>query len=162
MTLLTGTVALAGTVAIWWTYFRRSERVTRRSAVENVDSARTSRYATYSLMLMVAGLIAISVGDELVLAHPTSHTNLATNIMLYGGPALFFFSQGWYMRTVMGDLPRSRPIGVVALVIVGAATLPTPSFVAAIGATCILVGIGFDDARRAELEEAPVNRTKDF
>jgi low temperature requirement protein LtrA len=111
---------------------------------------------------MVAGLIAISVGDELVLAHPTSHTNLATNIMLYGGPALFFFSQGWYMRTVMGDLPRSRPIGVVALVIVGAATLPTPSFVAAIGATCILVGIGFDDARRAELEEAPVNRTKDF
>jgi low temperature requirement protein LtrA len=161
MTLLTGTVALAGTVAIWWAYFRRSERVTRRSAVENVDPARTSGYATYSLMLMVAGLIAISVGDELVLAHSTSHTNLATNIMLYGGPALFFFSQGWYMRAVTGNLPRSRPIGVVALVIVGAATLPTPSFVAAIGATSILVGIAIADALRAEVEETPVNRTAD-
>jgi low temperature requirement protein LtrA len=162
MTLLTGTTALVGTVAIWWAYFRRSERVARRLAAENANPARTSRYATYTLMLMVAGLIAIAVGDDLVLAHPTSHTNLATNATLYGGPALFFFSQGWYMRAVTGHLPRSRPIGVVALVIVGIATLPTPSFVAAIGATCILVGIGVDDARRAELEEAPADRTTDF
>ena len=162
MTLLTGTVALAGTIAIWWTYFRRSERVAWRLAAENVDPARTSRYATYSLMLMVAGLIAVAVGDELVLARPTSHTNLATNAMLYGGPALYFGSQARYMRSVVHDSPRTRLIGVVALIIVGAATLPAPSFVAGIGAASILVGIAIADARRAEGEQAPADRTKDF
>ncbi|MDG4798104.1 low temperature requirement protein A [Micromonospora sp. WMMD1082] len=154
ITLLTGTVALAGTVAIWWAYFRRSEAAARRQAEQDADPTRASRYATNGLMLMVAGLISIAVGDELVIAHPTEQTTVATNAALYAGPALFLTAQLWFARSVARELPPSRLVGLIALAIVGTATLRAPSFVAGIGSTAVLVGVAIADGRRARAEEA--------
>lgn len=46
MTLLTGTVALAGTVPVRWAYFRRSEGAARRLAGEDADPTHTGRCTT--------------------------------------------------------------------------------------------------------------------
>ncbi|KXF49175.1 hypothetical protein AXA44_26140 [Rhodococcus sp. SC4] len=154
MTLFTGVVALIGTIALWWVYFRRSERVAVRQAVADRDPVKISRYATNTLLVMVAGLLAIAVGDELVIAHPTGHADATTNALLFGGPFLFFAAQSWYMRVVMGDVPLSRPVALVVLVALAVATLPAPLYVAGCAALAVVLGVAIADGRRAAAEEA--------
>ncbi|QDQ95065.1 low temperature requirement protein A [Rhodococcus sp. WB9] len=154
MTLFTGAVAVIGTIALWWAYFRRSERAAVSQAVTNRDPVRIGHHATNALLVMVAGLLAIAVGDELVIAHPTGHTNAATNALLFGGPFLFFAAQSWYMRMVMNDVPVSRPIALVSLVVLAVATLPGPTYAAACAAAAVVLGVAFADGRRAAVEEA--------
>jgi hypothetical protein len=36
----------------------------------------------------VAGLIAVAVGNELVIAHPHDQTSVALSLVLFGGPLL--------------------------------------------------------------------------
>lgn len=126
-----------------------------------LHTIRGDRHGVEALMVMIAGLIAIAVGDELVIAHPTDQTDLTTNLMLYGGPAFFLAAQGWYLRSEVRYLrsevrylPRLRLAGIVALAIVSAITLTTPSFVAAIGATTVLVAIAIADGRLSGLGAA--------
>jgi low temperature requirement protein LtrA len=76
MTLVTGTFALAGTVGLWALSFDRSHRLILRHLEETSDSIRTSRYAVNALMVMVAGLIAVAVANEEVIAHPRGHASL--------------------------------------------------------------------------------------
>ncbi|WP_433609286.1 low temperature requirement protein A [Prescottella agglutinans] len=154
MTLFAGTVALTGTIMLWWVYFRRSERVARQQATVESDAVKISRYALYGLMVMVAGLLAIAVGDEVVIAHPSEKTDLTTNALLFGGPLLFFAAQSWYMRVVLGDLPPSRPAAMIALVALGAATLPLPLYAASVSATAVVLAVAVADGRRAADEEA--------
>jgi low temperature requirement protein LtrA len=154
MTLFTGAVALIGTIALWWVYFRRSERAAVRQAVADRDPVKISRYATNTLLVMVAGLLAIAVGDELVIAHPTGHTDAATNALLFGGPVLFFAAQSWYMRVVMGDVPLSRPIALAMLVVLAVATLTAPRYLAGCAALAVVLGVAIADGRRAAAEEA--------
>ncbi|RVW08445.1 low temperature requirement protein A [Prescottella agglutinans] len=152
MTLFVGTVALTGTIMLWWVYFRRSERIARQQLTDGSDAVKISRYALYALMVMVAGLLAIAVGDELVIAHPDRATDLSTNALLFGGPLLFFAAQSWYMRVAIGELPPSRPAAMIALVVLGAATLPLPLYAAAVGALLVIAAVAIADGRRAASE----------
>ncbi|WP_231914163.1 low temperature requirement protein A [Rhodococcus sp. LB1] len=154
MTLLTGAVAVIGTIAVWWVYFRRSEPRAVSKAIAGRDPVRTSRYAINTLFVMVAGLLAIAVGDELVIAHPTGHTDAVTNAFLFGGPFLFFSAQTWYMRAVMSEMPRSRPIALVTLAVLAVATLPAPPYLAGCAALAVVLGVAIADGRRATAEEA--------
>lgn len=64
-------------------------------------------------MIMVAGLTALAVGDELVIAHPAERTDLPTNAMLFGGLALFLVAQVRYTGgdRPAGPLAADRPSG---------------------------------------------------
>jgi low temperature requirement protein LtrA len=145
-TLLSGSVAVAGTIALWCIYFRHTEGTALRHAATSNDPMRTGRLAVYTVLAMVAGLVAVAVGDELVIAHPTGHTTPATILMIYGGPALYVAAQSWYMHTVLGRLPRSRPIGFAALVVTGTLSLTTAPIIAACGAAAILIAIAATDS----------------
>ena len=58
---------------MWWIYFNiGAERASRRIA-RSSDPGRLARLAyTYLHLLLVAGIIVAAVGDELVLAHPST------------------------------------------------------------------------------------------
>nr|WP_168516840.1 low temperature requirement protein A [Streptomyces sp. S1D4-11]QIZ01368.1 low temperature requirement protein A [Streptomyces sp. S1D4-11] len=84
MTLLTSSVALTGTVALFWLFFSHSERVVSHYQ-RTEDPMRAGRSGVISLMASVAGLIAVAVADERVIAHPTEHAGITTNLLLFGG-----------------------------------------------------------------------------
>jgi low temperature requirement protein LtrA len=85
MTLLTGSVALTGTVALFWLFFNRSEHIIRHYQ-RTEDPMRAGRWGVYSRMASVAGLIAVAAADERVIAHPAQHAGITTNLLLYGVP----------------------------------------------------------------------------
>ncbi|HET6464328.1 MAG TPA: low temperature requirement protein A [Nitrospiria bacterium] len=135
MTLATGTFALTGTVALWALIFGRSHRLIIRHMEKTSDPIRTSRHAANALTVMVAGLVAVAVANEEVIAHPHGHTSFALSLLLSGGPILFLAAQGWYLWAVPNVRSQLHLIGGVALLIVGLATLAVPPY-----AALILVG----------------------
>ena len=66
-TVVTGTVALVGTVALWGLGFGRAGRLTLRFVETTSDPVRASHHAVSVLMAMVAGLIAVAVANEEVI-----------------------------------------------------------------------------------------------
>ncbi len=77
ITLITGTFALAGTVALWALSFGRSHRLIIQHLEKTSDPIRASRHAVNALTVMVGGLIAVAVANEEVIAHPQGHTRLS-------------------------------------------------------------------------------------
>jgi low temperature requirement protein LtrA len=130
ITLITGTFALAGTVALWALSFGRSHRLILRHVEETSDPIRASRHAVNALTAMVAGLIAVAVANQEVIGHPQGQTSFALSLMLAGGPILFLAAQGLYLWAVPKVRSQLHLIGGIALLLVGLATLAVPPYVA--------------------------------
>ena len=135
MTLATGTASLAMTVALWAMSFGRSHRLILQHLEETTDPIRTSRHAVNALTAMVAGLIAVAVANEEMIAHPHGQTPVDLNLLLTGGPVLFLAAQAWYLRVVPRIWSKLHFIGGSALLLVGLGTLVVPPY-----AALILVG----------------------
>ncbi|WP_086667979.1 low temperature requirement protein A [Lentzea kentuckyensis] len=150
MTLLTGTVALVGTVSLFWLFFSRSERVVHHYR-RTEDPMRAGLTGVHSLMMSVAGMIAAAAGDERVITHPTEHAGVTTNLLLFGGPILYIGAQTWHRATLFADLHWSRLVALVALVIGCGVTVAAPAYLAAIIAAAIVVVLtAFESRRPAE------------
>jgi len=132
MTIITGTAAVAGTVALWALGFGRADRLTIRHVEETRDPIRATRLAGNALTVMVAGLIAVAVANEQVITHPNEHLSVAVALLLFGGSVLFLLAEGWYLWAVPRVWPRMRLIGSAGLVLVGFATWIASSYVALI------------------------------
>lgn len=105
MTMTTGTLALAGTIAMWALGFGRSHRLILSHLEKTSDPIFIGRRATNSLLIMVAGLIAMAVANEEVIAHPNGQTSYALSLLLCGDQ---FFS--WLHRA--GTCGRCRDFGL--------------------------------------------------
>lgn len=95
MTFETG-VALAlaflGSVALWWLYFSgASPVIARRIGHSSSDDVGTlgRDIFTYLHIPIVAGIVLMAVGDELVIAHPDYDLETTGALAVLGGPALF-------------------------------------------------------------------------
>ncbi len=130
MTLITGTFALAGTVALWALGFGRSHRLIMQHLEKTSDPIRASRHAVNALMIMVAGLISVAVANREVIAHPHGHTSFALSLLLAGGPILFVAAQGWYLLAVPKVRSQLHMVGGIALLLVGLAAPAVPPYVA--------------------------------
>jgi low temperature requirement protein LtrA len=145
--LLVLAVAFTGSVALWWCYFHRAEEIGVRAVKETANSSRIVAVGNYTLILMVIGIIAIAVGDELAIAHPHDPTSLGISILVFGGPAIFLLAQLGFMRQATGGVPRSRVIACIALLILAVATAPFSLLAAVTAATVVLVAVAVDDTR---------------
>ncbi|MER7458010.1 low temperature requirement protein A [Micromonospora sp. NPDC126480] len=65
---------------------------------------------------MVAGIVTIAVGDELVIPHPLGHTDPAWIAVILGGPALFLAGRATFEYAVFGRTSPPRVIGALALI----------------------------------------------
>jgi low temperature requirement protein LtrA len=145
--LLVLAVAFTGSVALWWCYFHRAEEIGVR-AVEAADRpSRIVGLGNYALILMVIGIIAIAVGDELAIAHPQDPTTLAISALVFGGPALFLLAQLGFMRAATGGFPRSRVLACIALLVLAVATAPLDLLAAVLAATAVLVAVAVAETR---------------
>jgi low temperature requirement protein LtrA len=132
--------AFVGSVAMWWIYFNiGAERATRNIAVSG-DPGRVARFSyTYLHLPVVAGIILAAVGDELVLAHPTGHTDAKTAAVLIGAPALYLLGNLMFKRATADSPALSHMIGLALLAaLVPAAAVMEPLALSA-ATTAVLV-----------------------
>jgi low temperature requirement protein LtrA len=138
-------IAFAGTVALWWCYFQRAERVAAEAAEAAEDAGTIGVRSTWTLTLVVIALIAIAVGDELAIAHPDHEPTLGFTVLAFGGPALFLLAQILLLRRVLGSVPRSRLLGLAALGVLAVATVPLTLIAGIAAAAGVLVAVAVAD-----------------
>lgn len=145
MTVLTGTTALAGTVALWSLTFGRLHSIIVTHAETTSDPILASRHAADSLMVLTAGLIALAVANELVISHPHASGSVELTLLLSGGPILYLAAHAWYLWAVPGTLSRLHFVAVAALALLGLVTLAVEHYVAIILIGGCLVAIAAAD-----------------
>jgi len=140
LTVVTGTCALVTIVALWGLHFAGSGRLMDRYVETTADPILAARRTVNGLLVSVAGLIAVAVGNELVIAHPQSHVSMAFSLVLFGGPLLYLLSQTVYLWAVLGTRSLPRLATLAALAVAGGLSELLPAY-AALGlvATVLLV-----------------------
>jgi hypothetical protein len=123
---VTGTGALATIVALWALHFAASGRLLDRYVEATADPILAARRTVNGLLVSVAGLVAVAVANELVIAHPHGQASVALSLLLFGGPLLYLLSQTVYLWAVVGWRSLPRLAGVAALVVAGGLSQPLP------------------------------------
>jgi low temperature requirement protein LtrA len=85
-------LAFLSSTAFWWLYFDQvaGTVLERIRAATDEERGRIGRdIYTYLHLPIVAGIVLVAVGDEIVLAHPTDDLHDAGALVALGGPALF-------------------------------------------------------------------------
>jgi low temperature requirement protein LtrA len=108
--------ALVASIAMWWIYFHRGAEAGSELISKTAESGRLARLAyTYLHMPIVAGIILTAVSDELVLKHPTGHSDIRTVVSTVGGPSVFLIGTILFKHSIRGFLQLSHGIGIVLL-----------------------------------------------
>jgi low temperature requirement protein LtrA len=110
--------ALVGSIAMWWIYFHRGAEAGSEMISKSAESGRVARIAyTYLHMPIVAGIILAAVADELVLQHPTGHSDPRTIVSSVGGPLLFLIGTILFKHVIRNFLQLSHGVGIIALAV---------------------------------------------
>jgi low temperature requirement protein LtrA len=116
-------VAFLETAALWWLYFGAAAEHSRAAMAASDDPGRLARDAyTYLHVLLVAGIIAAAVGDDLLIAHPHDALHGVGLAVVVGGPALYLLGETLFRARMTGTIARRRlaAAGVlVALALLG-------------------------------------------
>jgi low temperature requirement protein LtrA len=142
-------VAFATTVLLWRIYIYRAGQILGAAVAAASGPFRVVLSALYVHPVMVAGLVAISVGDQLVISHPAGHIQSAWIAVILGGPALFLIGRAMLEYVVFSRVSSDRVIGVLMLAAVSPAMILAPPLLAALTATIVLAGIAIADTARA-------------
>lgn len=116
--------SVAGSATMWWIYFDigagRGSKVIE--AADNAGLIARNAY-TYLHMPIVAGVIVTAVADELMLAHPHGHIEIAFLATAIGGPLLFLIGNQAFKWSTAGAKypPLSHFVGMLLLIGSGAA-----------------------------------------
>jgi low temperature requirement protein LtrA len=113
-------LAFLSSTALWWLYFGQVagtvlERIRMATAEERGRIGRD--IYTYLHLPIIAGIVLVAVGDELVIAHPTDDLHDAGALVALGGPALFL---GGLMTCAarLGQVQSpARAVAVVAMLV---------------------------------------------
>lgn len=109
-------VSFVGSVAMWWIYFNIGAETASHRIAGSSDPGRLARVAyTYMHLPLVAGIIVVAVGDELVLAHPDGQTDIKTAAVLLAGPALYLLGNLLFKRQTANRPALSHMIGLVLI-----------------------------------------------
>ena len=107
--------AFVSTVAMWWIYFdvgaRRGSEVIEHSDRPGLLGRQAY---TYAHIPIVGGIIVLAVGDEIVLTHPSGHSDPAFFMILTGGAFLFVGGTGLFKRLTNANkwFPLSHLVGL--------------------------------------------------
>lgn len=114
--ILAFVAALVGSIAMWWVYFHKGAEAGSERISKSAESGRLARLAyTYLHMPIVAGIILTAVSDELVLKHPTGHSDLRTIVSTIGGPLVFLVGTILFKHAIRGFFQLSHGIGIILL-----------------------------------------------
>jgi low temperature requirement protein LtrA len=144
------TAAFAGTVALWWSYFHRAERVGAAAVEGTGNASRLVVIGNYTLIAMVVGIIAIAVGDELALVDPAVDPSASASALIFAGPAIFLLAQLVFIRQATGTISNARIVACAALAVLALLTAPLSLLAAVIASSLVLIGVAVADTRAGE------------
>ena len=109
-------VAFATSAALWWLYFDEVGWRAQRFLSRADDSGRLARDAyTYLHIPIVAGIIVVAVGDEVVIAHPGASPSGVELAVILGGPALYLVGHTLFRLRMIHNVSRKRVVAAVAI-----------------------------------------------
>ncbi|WP_137046075.1 low temperature requirement protein A [Pseudolabrys sp. FHR47] len=140
-TIVAFLTAFIGSVALWAVYFNIGAERASRQIEASSDPGRLARSGyTFMHLPIVAGIIGVAVGDELVLHHPGGHVELPALCALVGGPALYLTGNALFKRLSAPNLPLSHLIGLGLLALtVPASFYMTPVMLSATTTAIMIV-----------------------
>jgi low temperature requirement protein LtrA len=157
-------LAFAGTAALWWLYFDYVAPIAQRrlELAQNRTVLARDGY-TYLHVLLIAGIVAWAVGDELVIAHPTDVLPAAEVVALVAGPAIYLLGHVLFRLRMAGTLSWKRLAGALACVAVGGLGSVAPGLALSLLLVAVLVGVIIAERvtearRRARGEPSPRER----
>ena len=112
--------AFIGSFAMWWLYFDMGARRGARHIENHALPGLVARQAfTYCHIPIVAGIIVLAVGDELVLAHPLEPAHPEFVLVVVGGALLFIGGLAGFKRISSGNpwFPASHLYGMGAALV---------------------------------------------
>ena len=129
-------VAFGTSAALWWLYFDEVGWRAQRFLSQSRDSGRLARDAyTYLHIPIVAGIIVVAVGDELVIAHPGAHPSGVELAVILGGPVLYLVGHTLFRLRMIHNVSRKRVVATAALL----ALAPLGDTLTSLGlAACVL------------------------
>jgi low temperature requirement protein LtrA len=134
-------LAFALSAALWWLYF---DEVARRS-VEDFGAAADNRARlgrdayTYLHIPIVAGIIVVAVGLELVIAHPDATLTGRELLALAAGPVVYLLGHLAFRVRMIGSFAPKRIAAMLAIVAVALATSGAPSLISLTLVEAVLV-----------------------
>ncbi len=144
------TVAFVGTFAttvlLWQIYVYRAGSLLRN--VPRRKPGRILRWAPYTHVIMVFGVVATATGSELAITRPLAPMPFAWVAALFGGPVLFMMGRTVFEYEVFERISLSRLFWIAALIGVSPAMVLVAPAVAAVIAAAILFGVAVTDAWR--------------
>jgi low temperature requirement protein LtrA len=111
-------LAFLSSTALWWLYFGElaGTVVERVRGVTADERGRIGRdIYTYLHLPIIAGIVLVAVGDELVIAHPSDDLHYAGALVALGGPALFLVGLTACAARLGEAQSQPRVVAVVAL-----------------------------------------------
>lgn len=105
-----------GTVAMWWVYFHIGHERASLQIEGSADPGRIARLCfTYLHIPLIAGIILVAAGDELLLSHAFHHPSPQAVIAVLGGPALFLLGNLFFKWASARHPPLSHMAGLALL-----------------------------------------------
>ncbi|RKR90310.1 low temperature requirement protein LtrA [Micromonospora pisi] len=137
------TLALVTTLLLWQIYVFRADAFLQ-SALRG--AARATRWAPYTHLLMVLGVVCSAAGFDLVIARPEGTTPGGWIYVIFGGPMLFLIGRTIFEYVVFHTLSRSRLVWVAVLPLVGLTTVNLPPVLVTAVSSATLLGVVVSDA----------------
>jgi low temperature requirement protein LtrA len=111
-------IAFVETAALWWLYFGAVAEGSRRVMRSCDDPGRLARDAyTYLHAPIVAGIIAVAVGDDLLIAAPKEALHAVGLALVLGGPALYLVGESLFRLRMIGAANAERLVVAAVLVL---------------------------------------------
>jgi low temperature requirement protein LtrA len=95
---------------------------------------------------MVAGIIVVAAGDQLVLRSPGAVGGAAVSLMLLGGTALFLLGHAAFKAVVWGRVSWTRIGGAVVLAALGGLAPSVSALVLSVCVAVVVLGVAAADS----------------
>ncbi|MFF5051668.1 low temperature requirement protein A [Micromonospora sp. NPDC000663] len=141
--------AFVTTVLLWRVYFHRSGEMLGETLEAVTDRVALGRVAGAAHLVMVFGIIATTIGYEIVQQHSLGRPYPMWVVVILGGPTLFLFGRIRLEWVVFNRVSRRRIVGIVVLVALMVPLAFTGALIASLVAAAVLFGIAVADARHS-------------
>ncbi|MGW8365297.1 low temperature requirement protein A [Streptomyces wedmorensis] len=140
-TVTTGLGVFVALVCLCGSYFRGGEDILARHVATTADPLLPVRHAVSGQYSTLAGLVALAVGAELAISHPTGHGSAEVGILLFGGPVLYVITQAWWYYMSTRQAWGARLLACLACAVAGVAAVWLPPLVSVLVLDAILVAL---------------------
>lgn len=129
------------TVLLWWVYFYRPRERLGAAITGSADPARETTWAGYAHLIMVAGVVVTTAGDELFVTHPFGDSHPSWVAAIVGGPTLFLAGRALLGHEVFVHVARPWLVGIGVLVVMAPAMVFLPLLAVAGCVALVLLGV---------------------